>query len=52
MDLKWESYGPQSKVGQELKKHKPPNITKVGSQTAKKFSVFCSELLLEFKDDL
>jgi hypothetical protein len=32
---------PQSRGGQELKK-KPPNVTKIGSQTPTKFLVCCS----------
>jgi hypothetical protein len=33
---------PQSKGGQELKKNKPPNVAKAGSQTPTKFLVCCS----------
>jgi hypothetical protein len=33
---------PQNKGGQKSKKYKPPNITKAGSQTSKKFFVCCS----------
>jgi hypothetical protein len=33
---------PPSKGGQKLKKNKSPKITKVGSQTFKKYPICCS----------
>ncbi len=40
----------QSKGGQELKNKKPPNITKVNSQTPKKKSFYVTPLLLSSKN--
>jgi hypothetical protein len=36
MDEKWENYGPP-----RTQEKKPPNATKVGSQTHKKFLLCC-----------
>jgi hypothetical protein len=42
---------PQSKKGLRTQKKKPPNATKVSSQTPTK-SLYVGMLLLKFKDDL
>jgi hypothetical protein len=42
---------PQSKGGQEFKKHKSPNAKKAGSWTPKNF-FFVVLLVLKFKNDL
>jgi hypothetical protein len=43
---------PQIIGGQELKKTKPSNITKAGSRTPPRNSLYVILLLLKYKDDL
>ncbi len=42
---------PPKVKGVKLKKNEPPNITKAGSQTPKKNSLYVALLVLELKDD-
>jgi len=47
MEYNWESYGPQSRGGQELKKNKPLNATKVSSWTPKNKSLYVYSVVIK-----